>query len=212
MRRSLRWAALALCALLLWSAAACGAGSDGGKNSFAPGTVEDQTYTNRFAGITCTLDGDWEFLSEEEMAQQNEMTKEAFSDNETMQKALDSGKTVYDMMANADEGMRSINVLYENLGALYGKALSEEDYAKMGVEQVKTAMESIGMTVTDCQVGKVSFAGGEHYAILSSFEYMGVAVYQRQVCMKAGNYMMVVTAATWLEDTTDTILSSFRAL
>lgn len=67
-------AALALALLMTLSMAACGSQKDdqaggavtpGVTGDAVPdmGTVSGGTYTNRFAGISCTLDDSWYFLS-----------------------------------------------------------------------------------------------------------------------------------------------------
>ena len=43
---------------------------------------------------------------------------------------MEDGKSTYDMFASAMEGLVTINVVYEDLGALYGKLLDEAEAPK----------------------------------------------------------------------------------
>lgn len=71
-------AALALALLMTLSLAACGSQKDdqaggavtpGVTDDAVPdmGTVSGGTYTNRFAGISCTLDDSWYFYTDEQI-------------------------------------------------------------------------------------------------------------------------------------------------
>ena len=86
-------AALALALLMSLSLAACGSQKDdqaggavtpGVTGDAVPdmGTVSGGTYTNRFAGISCTLDDSWYFYTDEQIDELNGFVRESTSDEE----------------------------------------------------------------------------------------------------------------------------------
>ena len=86
-------AALTLALLMTLSLAACGSQKDdqaggavtpGVTGDAVPdmGTVSGGTYTNRFAGISCTLDDSWYFYTDEQIDELNGFVRESTSDEE----------------------------------------------------------------------------------------------------------------------------------
>ena len=85
--------ALLLAAAMVLSMAACGSQKDdqaggavtpGVTGDAVPdmGTVSGGTYTNRFAGISCTLDDSWYFYTDEQIDELNGFVRESTSDEE----------------------------------------------------------------------------------------------------------------------------------
>ncbi len=125
MKQMKRAAGLLLALVLVLSMAACGKkDGDGGdsQSGFQRGTIENGIYTNTFAGIGCQLSDDWTYYTDEQLAELSGVVAES---SEEMQKAMEDGKSTYDMFASAMEGLVTINVVYEDLGALYGKLLDD---------------------------------------------------------------------------------------
>ena len=119
MKQMKRAAGLLLALVLVLSMAACGKkDGDGGdsQSGFQRGTIENGIYTNTFVGIGCQLSDDWTYYTDEQLAELSGVVAES---SEEMQKAMEDGKSTYDMFASAMEGLVTINVVYEDLGALY---------------------------------------------------------------------------------------------
>ena len=102
-------AALTLALLMTLSMAACGSQKDdqaggavtpGVTGDAVPdmGTVSGGTYTNRFAGISCTLDDSWYFYTDEQIDELNGFVRESTSDEE-LKTRLESSSSVQDMYA-----------------------------------------------------------------------------------------------------------------
>ena len=122
--------ALLLSMMMVLSMAACGKkDGDGGdsQSGFQRGTIENGIYTNTFVGIGCQLSDDWTYYTDEQLAELSGVVAES---SEEMQKAMEDGKSTYDMFASAMEGLVTINVVYEDLGALYGKLLDEAGWTE----------------------------------------------------------------------------------
>ena len=56
------------------------------------------------------------------------------------------------------------------------------------------------------------FAGAEHYGITISAEMQGVPLEETLVCVKVGDYVAVVTAVSYTQDSSVDILAAFRGL
>lgn len=104
MKQMKRAAGLLLALVLVLSMAACGKkDGDGGdsQSGFQRGTIENGIYTNTFVGIGCQLSDDWTYYTDEQLAELSGVVAES---SEEMQKAMEDGKSTYDMFASAMEG------------------------------------------------------------------------------------------------------------
>ena len=188
MKQMKRAVGLLLALVLVLSMAACGKkDGDGGdsQSGFQRGTIENGIYTNTFVGIGCQLSDDWTYYTDEQLAELSGVVAES---SEEMQKAMEDGKSTYDMFASAMEGLVTINVVYEDLGALYGKLLDEAGY----LEQTP-----------------VQFAGLVREGAVISGEMDGVPMYETLVCIKQEGYMCCVTMCSWTEDITADLAELF---
>ena len=157
MKQMKRAAGLLLALVLVLSMAACGKkDGDGGdsQSGFQRGTIENGIYTNTFVGIGCQLSDDWTYYTDEQLAELSGVVAES---SEEMQKAMEDGKSTYDMFASAMEGLVTINVVYEDLGALYGKLLDEAGYLEIAVPKLEDALTSMGLSNVKVEQTPVQF-------------------------------------------------------
>lgn len=175
------------------------------------GTVQGGTYTNEFLGITCTLGEEWTIASEEELLDMAGLTADAIADEDLAETIQNSG-LIYDFYATAQDGLISLNVVIEDLGVLYGLALDENGYLEASQEELAQAMESIGLEDGEVTIGTMTFAGQDHGCSQVVGTLYEVPFYETQVCVKVGNYMAVVTAASFQEDVTGDLLGMFTAV
>ena len=178
---------------------------------FQLGVTTGGKYENAFLGIGCSLDDSWTFAGQEELAQMIGTTAELFDDEKYAEKA-ESLDMVQDMYASTNEGMETINVLIQNMGLLYGAAISEEKYVELGVEEMKEAVGSAGFELQSIETGTTTFAGEEHYVLHVFCTYQDIPYYCHQILVKQGNYMAIVTFASFFEDTTESLAEYFYAL
>lgn len=176
------------------------------------GSVSDGVYQNRFFGMGCELDETWSIADEAALAQLGNTVSEVVASNEELAKQLGENGTVYDFYASADDGLKSLNIVLENLGLLYGLALDESDYVEASLEQVDQALEAMGMEDGVAEAIEVQFAGGQHAGIRISGTLYGLPFYEQLVSVKQGNYMAVITAASFQEDITGELLELFHAV
>ena len=80
---------------------------------------------------------------------------------------MEDGKSTYDMFAQRMEGLVTINVVYEDLGALYGKLLDEAGYLEIAVPKLEDALASMGLSNVKVEQTPVQFvrsgSGGRCY-------------------------------------------------
>lgn len=186
-------------------------GTSEGTSNIAPNTSEDNsgnteikddimgaytesthTYENKFVNLGCRLEDEWEVFNREQVAQLVGLTANMIN-NDALAELLTNGQTVIIFYAQKDSGRTNINIGLEDLGALYGSALNEKQYADIAVTQMGPMLESMGMTGITTKVDTISFAGGEHAAIHVSGSLQGVTLNETAVCIKVGNYMAIIT-------------------
>lgn len=175
------------------------------------GSVNGQSYTNPYFGMGCQLEDTWSIATTEEMAEIIGLTQDALRESEYSDVLEDSG-LVYDLYASASDGLTTVNVTIENLGLLYGLTMDEAAYAEASVKQFPAALEAVGMTDVTTEITSISFAGSEHTAVRVHCLYSDVDFYETLVCVKKGNYMAVITAASYFDDITGNVLDSFHSV
>ncbi len=174
------------------------------------GSNSNNTYENKFLGIGCKLDSSWTFLSDAEIRQANNITQDMVGDDLASQ--LESASIIYDMQATKSDSSANIILNIEKLTTLTGAIMSEEEYVEQSVNGIVQGLESAGLTNVKANKITVNFAGSSHAAIEVSGEVSGITVYEKVVCYKKGKYLAAVAFASYIEDTTDEMLSYFYAL
>ncbi len=184
-----------------------------GEELFQAGSAEGGTYTNEMLGLGCTLDSDWTFASEEEIAATFGMAKELIEQAETGVE-LDDSQTFTDLYVYADEGARNINIQVQTLGALEGGAmgkLTEEeilDNILPVLEETMAGAYADFGTVT-CEKADARFLDEDHKAIAMVTTAQEMDIYQKQVYLPHGRYVAIVTCTSVGEDVTDELLGLF---
>lgn len=173
--------------------------------------VEGGTYTNEFLSVACQLGDEWTYLTDEEIAQLNGEIGESLTDEE-LSEMFSNGKTVQDMYAASADGTATINVIFEDMGVLYGAALDEDAYINLVMPTLEDALMQAGMSDIQVEAGSMEFAGADHSTLRVTSTISEIPVYELMVCVKEGNYMGVITLASYLEDTTEEMAALFTAL
>lgn len=198
-----------LLAALLVSLAACGSKDD--EHILGVYTEDSRTYENNFIGIGCTLDSDWDVFSAEQIAELNGLAASQINDKD-IAKQLESSGNAMPFYAQQDQGLVTLNITLEDLGLLYGSLLSEQQYAENSIGQVAPALEAMGMSNVTTEIGSMSFAGSEHVSVSISGTLQGISFYETLVCVKTEKHMAIITAGSYISDTTKDVLALFYAL
>ena len=208
--RPMKYLSAALALVLALSLTACGAGS----KKFERGVVDGQTYTSTFLGLSCTVPAEFSYLTDAEIADINNIAADTLSDTELvkqLQDNLENGSQIQDMYAMTEGGLQTINVLLSKVSEK-GAAVDMAAFADLGMEQIKTAYQSMGMTDVEASRETVTFMGQQYEGIRTTAVYEDVPVYCVQVCMQTGNYVCVVTFTSYIEDTTADMMGYFSPL
>ena len=174
------------------------------------GIKENNIYASEFLGIMAGFSDDWYVLSDEETAEAMGYVADSLENGELADQLRNSG-VVCDLYVLAlDNSGDNINIQLENLGFLYGLAMSEDAYYKAAGPQLQTALEQMGLANVSITPETITFAGAEHVSCLVSGELNGTPIYERMVMVKAGNYMATVTAFSFDPESAEAMIAMFE--
>lgn len=203
-----KFVAMLLVLCMVFCLCACGSGEK--EAEVQTGTVNGYTYENAFLGIGCELDENWTYSSQEELAQMIGQTADMF-DEEYAEKLKDADM-FYDMAAVAAEGLVSINIVIQNVGLIYGTALSEDKYLEVAEEQMTEQLGNAGMENVQTERITANFAGAERGGLHISCTIQGVPYYCTQMCIKQGKYIASISLCSFSEDIGSDMMGYFYAL
>ena len=176
------------------------------------GIKENNIYASEFLGIMASFSDEyWYVLSNEETVEAMGYVADSLANDDLAEQLRNSG-TVCDLyVLSLDNSGDNINIQLENLGFLYGLAMSEEAYFKVASSQLEEVFGQMGLSNVTITQEKIEFAGSEHVSCLITGEYSGTMIYERMAMVKAGNYMATVTAFSFDRDSVDAMLDMFEA-
>ena len=202
--------AVILVIALLLSFTACGK-KDEPKKEFIRGVITGNVYENEFLGLGVTLDENWVFYTDEEIAALYGLTNELLGDD--FEEYLKNATVIYDMQVTNKFDASNVNVNFEKLSALGDvQTANMEIFVSSIMPTVANSLETIGCTdvsyeLCDIKLGDKTFEGAKTKATLS-----GLQLYQTVVCIKCDGYIANISVTSYLEDTTDSILKNFYTL
>lgn len=176
----------------------------------AVGSYEDGVYRNELLGIQAAFDETWYVASVEERLEVVGIVSEAVTDD-AIADMLETNGTAMDLYAVQGSGS-SVNLMLQKINFLQNVLISEEEYVNQSMAQMETAMESIQVEDAVIEATTITFAGGEHPAIAITGVQAGLDFYELLVVVKSGGYLGTVTAASYVENTTEEILGLFEGL
>lgn len=189
-----------------------------GQDTFRAGAVEGGTYTNAMLGLGCTLDDDWTFASDEEIAATFGTVMELIEQAQTGID-LNEGDGFTDLYVYADDGLVNMNVRVEKLGVLASGMMAQIDEDELlddVLETLAPTLESVYSELGTVDFEKVDavFLGEPHRAIsmVTTFNDMDMKMYQKQVYLTRGRYSTVITCSSMSVDMTDDLLALFYAV
>ncbi len=185
--------------------------------SISFGRMEGGVYTNRYAGFTCELDSNWQFYTADELQELPEDVKDLFDGTEAGE-ILDKYQYIMDMQAENAADLLSINVIYQKQDLatrLQYAAMSEEAIIDATLSQKDMMISSYaqaGIDVSKMEKKTVTFLGQSRTAIHTTATLQGVDYYILQLFdFDSGAYSITLTLASFVDDTTDSLLSLFKA-
>jgi len=179
------------------------------------GRIEGGTYTNAYAGFSCTLDSNWEFYGADELQELPENAKAAMEGSE-LGDSIDTLNQFTDMLAENVENFTTINVLYQKHSMeerLAFAMMNEEqiiDNTLQMQDQLVEAYAQAGIEVESLEKVTVNFLGEERTAIHMSSMMEGVPYYTLQLFYyDLGQYSITLTLASFVDDNTGNLLQLF---
>lgn len=171
----------------------------------------DFVYKNEYLGLQVKYDSAWEVDGMADLAANNGMTEEEFTEEYMSDLMKNRGSA---MIFNMSEqgGLVSVNIVLEDIGDLYAATLSEKDYADISKDGAADSLTEIGYSDAVSTVETVNFAGGEHAAVVSTARTDDVDFYMTQVIWKVGRTIAVITLGSGYVDMSDEIIGMFSAL
>lgn len=225
MNRRNRMLSLVLVLLLAFSLCACADDSDvsgttvTGTPTPAPddgeelelGTVNGGTYENAYFGFGCSLDAEWSYADEDTLLGMVQDTADLMGDEDSKDELLNADM-FYDMAATYSDGVTSMNVVVQNISAVYGMLLDEEAIADASAKQLPDELAAASMDVQSCKTSTIEFAGVQHSCVYIHSLISGIDFYQLQVYIKSGSYISAITFSSPLEENLDAMLTFFYAV
>lgn len=153
------------------------------------------------------MDENWYFYSDEEIMENVQATAGQLKDD--LAEAIKDAGSMMDMMAVNQETGENVNVNLERLSVVNSLLIDEAKYVELSLAQLGDALEQMGITVSDIGQDEMEFAGSKHPCIRLTGTIEGFELFETLVVVKTGRTIIVVTACSYLEDTTDEILSHF---
>lgn len=145
MKNTKRIAALIMALIMVFALCAC-SDDDDAKGKVEPGTVEtgapsaepEKTlelgtlsggkYANDYFGFGCELDDQWTYADEDQLLSMIQATADLIDDENFKDDILDADM-FYDMMAVYYDGVTSMNVVVQNIGAAYAHCLTRRQWS-----------------------------------------------------------------------------------
>lgn len=174
---------------------------------FSLGKAANNTYTNNFLGISCTLPEEWVFYTDEEILALNNMTGDYFDDDAL--ETLKNASIIYDMYAATATNDKSININLQKLTSAQLMTLDIKASLEAQFDTVKSAYENMGYSNVNVYCEKVTVDGEEFDALILTANYQDMDFYGKTLSFRRGDYLASLSVSSSYSDQTDTILDYF---
>ena len=180
---------------------------------FSLGTINGDVYENPYIGYGCKLEG-WTFADADYLALiNNDLSGSLVSSD--VQDLLKKAGNYTEMLATSPDQLKTINIQYQDIAVTYGEALSAypmETILDVAVSMLPTVLENSGYQNVNAQAAVISLGGDDHPGIIINSTYSGIACYQKEACIRTDDYMIFVCVSSFVQDSTDELLSYFYPL
>lgn len=206
---------LLACTLML---GACGK-SNSSVISASLGTLEENTYTNGYAGFGCTLDDSWILSSAEELQDLPEDFLQRLEVAEPQETVSDFSQ-IADLMAEKSGESVSMNVLYTELSAADREALlgmdddAVADFVLKEKDQILESYQQSGIGIASMEKVQVDFLGEKRTAVLNKMDVGPIDLFILKITdpQPRGKYAVTVTLTAPSQETLNEMLALFYPL
>ena len=106
------------------------------------------------------------------------------------------------------KGVSSVNVVIEKMGTPFE---NETELAKV-VDKLQSQYKAAGMVNVSVESDKARFNGKETIALNATDTSGDYTVYRKQIYIKSGNFMAIITASSTSEEKAQKALDGFTSL
>lgn len=164
-------------------------------------TISGNTIKSELFKIQAEMDNDWEFGSDAEVAELNNMSGSSPADFE---QAIKEKSVFYDAFARKSTGSNIIFAI-PNPDVASSVLTSEKAYAEATLDGIK-GIDS------NAAVSAITFAGKTHQAIKVTNSSMGTTFKQCLVFVKSGRYVCMITFTCFTDDELNEVMGRFKSL
>lgn len=180
------------------------------KGGYVRGTVEGNTFTSEFLGLSCTVPEGWTFYSEEQMQEiGGEVVDYADEDD---QETMENAKLIYEMFVIDESTGCNINMNLQKLNVLQMMAVDTEQVLKSQLDSTTSLLENMGVTDLQMELGTMEMDGKAFDAVEVSGKIQGIEYYAAVVVFLKENYIATVTFTSMFTDRTEEFLGWFDLL
>lgn len=177
------------------------------EESFSFGKSTGSTYRNDFLGLTFQAPAGWEFYSDQQILETNNLVGEVL--DEEAAKQMENATIIYDMFVNnATEGS-SANVNLEKLNVLQIAALDIKQTLEAQIDTIKSTYENMGYSDAQVVYEKFTVDGKEFDGLRITAKIQDIDFYCTVFTFRKGSYLANVTASSLQTDKTADILGCF---
>lgn len=178
---------------------------DNSSKKITRGTIDGDVYTNDFMNFTFTKPADWRYLSDEEIAQTINAGSEVLDLN-SLEEALSSTASIYDMCAVNATGTENVMLCYENTMLTAFRQLTADEYID-AVRQQLDALTEIDYTLSETEDATLSNIDFRRFDATANVN--GVELSQSYYVRAEGKYIASVIVTT-VETPIETIEAMFN--
>lgn len=174
---------------------------------FSMGKAEGAVYTNDFLGIRFALPEGWEFYSDEQIKEMNNIVGD-YVDEDVAEK-LKEANIIYDMTAQYLPEGSSVSVNLEKLNAVQLVGLDIRQTLESQIPTIQSAFENMGYTDLKVEYQKVTVDGKEFDGLKISAKIQTAEFVQIAFSFRKGAYLANVSVGTLQTDKFEQILDCF---
>ncbi|MBR5773716.1 MAG: hypothetical protein IKY44_02575 [Clostridia bacterium] len=188
-----------ICLMLVMGLAACG---EADPNAIF-GKVDGQVYRNDFLGLTCTAPSGWEYYTEQQMLELNNMVETYYDDD--VREKLSKATIVQDMCVTNPQNGCNINLNLEKLST--SLEINVKTVLEAQIDALRSTYENMGATDITITSKTITVSGREFHALVTTCVLENVNFYVTTFAFQRANYLANVSITSTFTDQTSTMLS-----
>lgn len=177
------------------------------EKEFSQGKHDTTKYENEFIGLGVKIPDDWNFYTDEQMKELNNLTEDYYS--EEAKEAIENADLIYDMFASNADGSNNINIVLEKHTVLKVAAMDLKKEVPAAFDAMKESYENMGSTSFNAEMDDIEIDDKEFVSAEYMTGFNGVTLYQRQIFVKCGKYLATITVTATTSAELEKLSESF---